>query len=767
MSHRSLSCCTIGCLIFALAITTNCSGATRSNSLLQPTRSWQYTDLRILDPTDASKPEFDLVAVYHRQIGDEIQLRLDWLDQPMLPVTDLFIAIDTIPGGKTELPFKVQNILPWDVLLILPANGPLQALDASYAPIPDIAMHVYRENIPDSLEISLNQRALGDRPQHEFQIFVIEPGTNQVMDEISPFSNDSQPPPPARILFAFWNTYPAYTPLMALRRWDGAHAGPLGGRHGLYNLLRTAQSHQMPLVLLDLKNPAALQALRYTGYIDYIRTLQAQNLLILPEYIPTVAPANDPSQGWLAEHLANQSQAISQLSGLPANPFIYSPSGIVPNVSGGLVQFVLLPSEDNQLPSLHTIQAWRWKEQRVIPVTRAISAIAQASSDGISLELRRALVAAAIEGQNYSGFLVLGGDLIDSAWGNPQSARIAFRYLAEHPWVQPLNTDQLLSLPTSQAPKQIIQALHSSPYQPELTPEEHTTLLAAMQSAPSGPIMQVVWEAYLNLFTPVSSAGPDLAALRREYIGQVWSLLNAADWAADPAQLSDCSTDVDHDEQPECILANANLYAQFEPESGTLTCLITRYSLWIGPSSLSITGLSDPSTWRKNQSLASDPAVIPGAFTGSRVPYQTDLQDMRLTFSSPDYQVHTTYSLGKDTLEIAYQFLDSLPFEKLFIPILNIPTLCPAMTWHNCLTVSGDERTLRLNSQASGEILLIQANNVSMNLHSYKDTDPSIFSSSENPNMDYSLGLIWPFPLSMIDLTYTGDFSIKIQILNP
>ena len=80
----------------------------------------------------------------------------------------------------------------------------------------------------------------------------------------------STPPSAGKILLAFWNTFPAYSPAQVMRRWDGAHSGPLGGRHGLYNLLRSADGFAIPLVLLDLRHPATLPGLDYNGRWNFI-----------------------------------------------------------------------------------------------------------------------------------------------------------------------------------------------------------------------------------------------------------------------------------------------------------------------------------------------------------------------------------------------------------------------------------------------------------------------------------------------------------------
>jgi hypothetical protein len=134
------------------------------------------------------------------------------------------------------------------------------------------ALLAWRDPSLDQLTISLKGSLLKLSKSNvepaaapRLQVFLTPAGSPALADQISVISSKGTPPPPAQVLFAFWDSYTAYTPATALRRWDGAHTGPYGGRHGLGNLLRTAQAQGIPLALLDLKNPAALAALDYTS----------------------------------------------------------------------------------------------------------------------------------------------------------------------------------------------------------------------------------------------------------------------------------------------------------------------------------------------------------------------------------------------------------------------------------------------------------------------------------------------------------------------
>ena len=177
----------------------------------------------------------------------------------------------------------------------------------------------------DTIEISLAANELNSSPGGlGFQAFTRQPGDTRLSDSTKVFSLDGAPPPPARTLLAFWSTLPAYSPAQALRRWDGAHTGPLGARHGFGNLLKALRDYQAPAALLDLKNIASLAALEYIDQVDTVRALAKRGLLILPENMPELhsGPAYDLPAELFSAAAATSRQVSSEL-GLPAAQFAY------------------------------------------------------------------------------------------------------------------------------------------------------------------------------------------------------------------------------------------------------------------------------------------------------------------------------------------------------------------------------------------------------------------------------------------------------------
>jgi hypothetical protein len=795
-------------------------------SLLSP---WSYADLRLLDPADADLPSHDLAAVYLRRSGDDLQLRLDLLAGVDRLDYDLYLALQAAPGGTNGLPIQSLSDLAWDTLLVIPAAGPLQALTPSGSPRTGAALSVFRHPADDAVLVSLHLPALFPTSfttaasRLQLQVFLTPAGSAQLADQTSILRSDGPPPTPANLLLAFWDVYPAYTPATALRRWDGAHTGPLGGRHGLYNLLRTAQAAGVPLVLLDLKDPASLSALDYAGGLDLVRQMALSGLLILPDPLldPHYGPfgLSAPDQAALLE----TSQAISARFGLPPGQFLYLPQSVPPPQAGRGTLFARLPFPDNPAsasppgstgtpsspgaPSStgDPLTLLRWQDRTVIPLP-AQSALDDLTSpspqldlDGITLDWRRRLLSAAIyAGQPGSSpentFLCLGGDLPASAWGDPQSARAAFRWLVAHPWVRFLDAAALLGArPTQPAPFVDTAAEPSrSPMKlagEALAPTPPTALLAAMQGAPANPLSQAAWQVYRSLYAPLYPDPPQLRFLRRSYAGQIWSLLQAAGWAASsgaaaPGPLATCDLDPDHDGQPECLLASDRFYAQFEIADGSLTYLFAAYppgdlpAGWpdavhqlVGPSSQFIAGLSSPDTWQLDpakpgptlaSTLSADPSVIPGAFAGPGSGFLPSLDRGDLLFTSPGGQAVKTFHLDHTGLQVSYRLSSGASYPPAQIPLVLDPWRRFIPGWAGLYRSETSAGAWSWQIQ-SGPQLVIRAS-TSLLGGDFSQSRP-LFSAAEDPNRDFPLAHFTPFPLALLQVPLTDTAQISIQLL--
>lgn len=741
---------------------------------------WQYADLRLLDPVDAPQGSQDLVAAYTRLGKNDVQLRLDWLDHGWLPDYDLFVCLDTRPGGASALPGSPEFALGCEATLVIPATGALQVRDGNGAPLADAALRVIREAFFDQVEISFSPavvhgpgRANASRLPFQIQVILTQPGSLEIYDTLGPFNSDDPPPAPAPAWMAFWNTYPAYTPALALRRWDGAHTGPFGGRHGLDNLLRVAASQGVPLTLLDLKDPDSLSALDYAGKLADLQAQVIHRQVALPDPLPDsrLGPFSFPvetGQSWL-----ERQRTIALDFGFGPSQAVYASSihfAFPPDV-----QLVILPASPAG-PTTLTTALTRWQALRLLPLPAGLVTLDQASREGPSAELRPLLVQAALQSADQPAeILVLGGDLPLSAWGDPQSARLTLRYLKNRPWIRVLSLDDLLSAPLASAPSAPSPALAEPP------PVEGQALLAALQQAPGNPITEAAWQVYDALPAPLSPARAELSSARQAYLGQVWSLLQAAQWAAHPVEMADCSQDPDQDGQPECLLTSAEAWLLFEIPEGSLTLAISRLEnqagvfqvhQWLGPATQFASGLSRSPGSMDNPLLAAGPGNFPGAFGEPGADFQALVAPGALQFSSADGSIRKVFQITANGLRLEYSQKSGRMSPLFRLPLALDPWQRFSAGWWQSYHFQSLQSTPPFQTTLSwqsvpGWRVRLQAT-TGVHLSSFLDSQP-LLAFTENPNQDFSPAHYLPFPLALVELTPANSFTLEIIIetINP
>ncbi|MBI4732836.1 MAG: hypothetical protein HY781_12070, partial [Chloroflexi bacterium] len=525
-------------------------------------RAWEIADLRLLDPLDAPAPSVEILAVYTRTLGSDLEIRLDLLDLPLIPDYDLTLRL----------------ITPVDeITLLLPASGKPAVTSGT----PGLRLRLVRDPWLDTVIVRLNRLYISQ--PFSLQAMAYLPGQITPADETALVRSDALPPTQrAPVALAFRDVFPAYTPAQALRRWDGAHTGPNGGRHGLKHILNAVEETRIPVVLLDLKTPASLAALDFVGALSQVRRLSADNLLILP-----AAAYSQPADMALAF-----SRDAAEGFGLPGSQFAYAAGADLQPAYR--YQFFPLPDATHLTRSGAT---------RLIPLPAA-DAI-QATADGPSLDVRRLLVEAALS-PDETDLVTLGGSLPNSTWGVSDDAYPTFAWLAGHPWVWVLDGYDLMTFPVG---------VNYVP--PEQPVSEADPWLEALRQAPENEITHSAWKTYLMLHSPTDDAA--LWSLRDAYAGQIGILLAAAGWAETPASLADCSRDLDQDGRAECILANPRYFAVIETNGARLTHLFflgeNGPHQLVAPTVQFVVGLSDPSQWHPERGDAADPNAVMGAFS--------------------------------------------------------------------------------------------------------------------------------------------------------
>ena len=223
------------------------------------------------------------------------------------------------------------------------------------------------------------------------------------------------------------------------------------------------------------------------------------------------------------------------------------------------------------------------------------------------------------------------------------------QYLISHPWIHFLTTDNLLTIhPSETFPLDRIKEQPRTSIADEILP--------ALLNAPDNLITDQAWQTYISLLTP---AAPDLMELREGYFGIVGHLLTAARWAARPGSITDCTVDIDWDEQAECILASPDFFATFELSGGYIVAAFARRAdgvhQIIAPYAQFVVGLGDPSTWDPSRGSEGDPALVPGGFVDSTRSWTPQVQLGQITFVDTDNNLSKTFFLTETGLRVEYE----------------------------------------------------------------------------------------------------------------
>ncbi len=685
-----------------------------SAGCVQPVaRAGSQGDLRWIGGAEAPTAATDLLAVYTHNSGLMVDIRVDLLDiQPQ----DQYQLRLRLWDNRTFY----QNPL----VIELTSAG---ATHTSGGPDgkPGIWPRVVQDYEMDTITVSLNRFLLGDH--YRIDVTTYTAGSRTPADETGNIRSDGAPPEMrAPALLAFWDVLAADTPAQALRSWDGAHTGPLGGRDGLRYVLDASKKYKIPVALLDLKTPGRLAALEYLGQMDLISYMSEQGLLILPQ-----AAYSEP-----ADMSLEFSRMAAEGFELRTSPFVYDASGLYQ--AGFAGQFMALPDATHLAVS---------GGERLFPLTFAASM--GATEEGPSLEVRRALVKAMLS-SDPADLVVLGGSLPQSTWGQADMVLPTFQWLAGHSWIRLLNANDLMAFPAD-----------DNFDMPKSPAPENSPLLQALRSAPNNAAAQLAWQDYLMLNAPTGD--PQLNALKLNYSGQVEGLLEAARWAESPSTKADCPAEMGEGDPAECILSNHEYFAVLDPAGARLTTLFTLDAggphQLIGPTSQFAVGLSDPSEWHLERGLAADPNVTAGAFADPKdpwAPYTPTTESGSITFVNADGSRTKTYRLTEGGLEVDYHLTGP---ETTSIPLAVDPQAFYSRPTSYRAAIGAHSWTWGLADGVKVEV----RTEAHIAAQGYISSFPFLF-MPEDPDLAYPRGHYLPFPLSVVKVEGEGDFRVELAV---
>lgn len=735
---------------------------------------WKYTDLRILDAADTNEPIHDLISLYTRHNQGNEQIRLDLLERTNLVDYDIYIAIDSLPGGTKILPLPSMAMINWDRLIIIPSDGQIQILNEQLKPIPNAKLQVWRDGPQAGIVINFAQQILSnhgyrqaERQGYWLEVFLISKNSTEIFDRLPAIRSDHQTPFKTDVLFTFWNTFPAYTPATALRRWRGAHTGPLGGSHGLYHLLSAAQTTSTPVILLDLKTSASLSALDQIGVLEIVREMEKEREIILPDQTPVLYIDKSFVSQVLYEEFQNLQEETIEKFSLSPSMFSYHTNF---NLSEKMNTEVVFLKQDVISETQYSVKIQRYKDMIVIPIIdqKDQQSDDQTNASGLSTNIKRVLLENATKTKQDNNLVILGGSLPESTWAIPNFGSAGFKEIQQHPWIQVLHPNELLSLRS--------QANSNNHFPFDVSAKTDNTLIQyklleeALYHAPNNTLRKVAMNAYLSHSAPVSPSSPKLPTLRDSYLSVVWSLLEASEWEAEPISKSSCDEDFDHDGKLECIIATQSEYIQVEIESGAISFIFIKsldqhgspkVHQLIAPSAQFISGLSDPIFWEVIDGKLLDPDVITGAFMDEQTDYKATLlkpNELLLYDEQNGYQKKIT--LGENQIRIQYVQSPQSHQQLLEVPLALDPWNRFEPGWTNTYQLYKGKGILTWSSESGVSVQVTGTNNINIE-HFNQSKD--LLKYAEDPNIDYPIGHFTPNPMAIFKIPFQESLTIVLK----
>jgi hypothetical protein len=734
--------------------------------------NWNYEDLRLLDGIDATEPDQDLIALYTRDNNQSFQIRLDFLDVNTYLRKDIYIPLDTNPGGtlniKTKKNGTITSDINWDYLIIIPDSGNIIIVDDHLSPISGMQLFIVYDSSQDMMVISFNKSVLPlYYGQTKLQVIITPANQNVVSDKSEPFLLDSPPPPRGKVLFAFWNTFSSITPAQTLRSWTGAHTGPLSSRHGLRYLLDAAAQTKSTVFLLDLLTPDTLSALDYLNALPRLRRLADQGILALPGVgnVTVLEGTNEISPLSSSNNQSNNSDfyKVWKIDRNVKNKYLTNNSDFIVLMN----KYELLNSKFLMISNNDYAKFLKINNGCELFPFYTNYGSATYTSD-LSIDCKTLLLTYAISHPTTP--LILGGDFSKSILGNSYLSTEVFSYIRAHPWLQTLTISDILSSPELISDESTIVSIVNKPQTVILgktsLPAPQNKIYTALLQSPKNLLTDLAWRMFSNLTQPDS---PELINLRSSYIGQIGDVLTAANWEENPIPLETCNIDLDYDGFSECILANNTVFAIIEPDGGYMPFVFAKDAQGIhqiiGPTWEFIVGLSDVSSWNPDLGVRGDSAQILGAFQDpfdNWRRYSVNLTEHKLEIYNDNMGMHKLINILPDSLHV--EILSSIHINgNSYIPLVIDPWFRYTSGWGNFYIKKSESFNVHWGI-TSGEMVEIRSTNP-LNMFSFNDTRAAL-SYPEDPNYDYMRGHYLPFPMSVAEISPTENYSIDIAI-NP
>jgi hypothetical protein len=701
-------------------------------------QGWKYDDITYIN--DQVGSENNLIAVYARKSSHGVQIRLDFLKIPQTQTIQIKISSGDMTKEQQNNPKRASLTYVWDYSLFynhrnqvcqlsfLPANRTTQTECGYDKSLGSLLFEIKDSSLtfhPEKLIVFIQSDDSKDQKQITYPLIAL-------------FS--SQAIARSNVLLAFWNSFPSDTPSLALRRWDGAHTGPFGQRHGLSQLIKNATAYKLPIFLLDLKQTNSLAALEYLNKLDIFKQTSTRDIISIPEFYP------------FDSEIYKRSGIPFLINGwkIPTSAMVYSTSASVDTINSQTLIFT--PTDHDQVE----IQQNNYTRVIKLPGLDG-SHNNEMDRFGFSIQGKQKILSGLGQPDNKQ-IIFLGGSLPDTPLADSLASPGAMSYIKNHPWITPVDYYQLATLPGSEA---IDSSLGKSENKTNCNNQSQAEVIDknsaynALICAPSNSLTTLAWNDYIYLSSETINSQEK--ALRSFYYADIDRLLLASSWLNQPSKLL---RSISRKSTTYYLLSNNQNFLLFDQTGGKLILAISITPQgpleWIAPTSQFAVGLSDPTTW-SNGSEKRDPAVIQGAFidnTWGSEKYNVNILPDGLEFSLPSKGVKKSFVLYQNELAINYN--TSSPINTK-IPLALSPYHFLQSGLHDKIN------QIRLQQKNNINLPFIKGNITLTSANWFYDS-LEMMETSEDPNKEYPTGHYLPFPVGILDFKITSGTEQQIKI---
>ncbi len=689
--------------------------------LKQPFEGWTWSDTRSLYAFNSQMSVSQILAAYYREGEDTATIRLDFFNDPDQGT----LSVSYLPRrGAPEQPIAMLDL----------ASGKLNHGTAKFAV----------DKLLNSIVLTLPQDLAPYLPGA--QITVRLDGQGQADRQAISFPlSENKNLSPAKLLFVFDSGLQTGTPAQLLRSWDGAHTGPLGQRHGLFQLLSAANTSRIPIFITDLTEPHKRQALDSLGQTEVIQSMLDGGLLTL---------ANTARSESLWQY---QLRHNDQAEALHPSEFFLAPATNSNEVEDAYL-FGALPDQNH-------LRLWDGSTVIPLPATDSTTRRGewQATHRGVNPEVFADLVNLALN-DDPDDLMVMGGNLSETTWGDSAVVPYAFEQVRRMPWIQVLDANsltQIKALPfdTGSQVNCVNILCQQQPPLPAAMLDNLATVKAGLISLPGNPIADLAWRTYSRLIDP--EVDPDLWLLKLSALEQVNRLIAAAHWSSTPQNYAGCGTGL---HGTDCILANETDMLFIDQRDGTLLTAFHRsaneVTQWTAPYTQVTGALGSPDSWVRQDDYLMDPALLPGSFAGllkQNVQVEISSEGTLIFHDADGHPI--AYSLTSDGPTINLNHSASSDTAMLFSSMRWVPD--------DHLSCAGPDKFAY--DQGGSRLLDFSLENASL-LDQVNASDSPIFHGeiSEDPNFEYPSGHFMPMGFSLARIKFEPPVEARIKIrFNP